>query len=104
MQDHVTSAASDIAQAANAKVGAVAATNTTVGAGLYVAAEKPEMIEGAGEVGKYLATTPFPILPFLSYTEVFAGIAAIYLVWQFSTSFYDRVIVKIINWSNRNGQ
>lgn len=102
MSDTVN-AANEIAQAANVKATTIV-VKSTVASGVIVAAEKPEIIEASSEVGKYLATTAFPLAPFLSWTEVFAGIAAVYLLWQFSTSFYDRVIVKIINWSKRNAK
>lgn len=103
MQDHVTSAASEIAQAANAKA-SVVVVNSTVASGVVISG-RPEVVEAVQSVqlGSFLATTPVPWLPFLSWLEIMQAIGSLYLVYQFSISVYDRFISKFFR-GNKHGQ
>lgn len=103
MQDHVTSAASEIAQAANAKA-SVVVVNSTVASGVVISGN-PDVVEAVQAVkfGSFLATTPVPGIPSLSLFELMQIIGTAYLVYQLSTSIYDRFISKFFR-GKSNGQ
>lgn len=100
MQDHVTSAASDIAQAVNAKVGvASSAINTGVAAGVVVTSTSPEVVESV-KFGVYLSTHGIGVI---SYMEIISVIGSVYLTYKLITEIYDRFISKLSK-GNKNGQ
>lgn len=88
MNEHVTSAASDMAQMANAKASA-AVLHASLAGGITIANVSPETVEKV-KFGETLANYG---MFGLSWIEIISAIGAIYLVYNFSLSIYDRILL-----------
>ncbi len=97
MQDHVSSAATELTTAASTK--AVVVTNSTIATGLVVTSEKPEIVTETTTQGAWLAT--HYIGP-LNGLEVIQVIGAVYVTYTLTTAMYDR-FSKYIR-SRKNGK